>query len=489
MMAVSSSVRTIPENGIAALAGWLAAAVALAGLAAVQPAVAAGAAAGAAAVAAWRWPRAVGSVGAWVVLALRPSLDAFSVRGLGLSPFALDPSVIVGVAVLGLAAVLALRRARDGRRVWPDRTLLRTHVWLLAAYAIGFYSGSRLYGGAGFGEGAREMVRVASIIAAFLLVLWWAEADAGRYRLGWTALAVGAVIPVVVALGELVTQVGYREPSGLLRLEGTFSHPNAFGQYLAPFVLVAVGAAIAGRGAARLGSFAVAAALSVIVALTYSRTAILVVATGVAVLPLLRGRALGRGAVARAVIVVSLFIGLVWLIAGPYVEERFADISFGTTAWQLAVAGQSENSFQWRIINWGGLILLGMDHPLFGHGMGMTTQLNPLSNEENGLPFNAHNDFVRFFFETGLVGLICYVVYGLLLCSWALRQVRLAAPARGPTAQAVAAALLAMFFLTIGAPELSLNTASLYALYGMLALVRAGTPTPSPASSRPGPAR
>lgn len=48
--------------------------------AAAAPAVAAVIAAVAMAVAVWRWPRVAAGVGAFVVLAVRPSLDVFSER-------------------------------------------------------------------------------------------------------------------------------------------------------------------------------------------------------------------------------------------------------------------------------------------------------------------------------------------------------------------------------------------------------------------------
>jgi O-antigen ligase len=95
----------------------------------------------------------------------------------------------------------------------------------------------------------------------------------------------------------------------------------------------------------------------------------------------------------------------------------------------------------------------------------MTMHLNPLFDLNSGLPFNAHNDFVRFFFEGGLLGLLCYVAYGVLLCRWAIHR---AATREG---LGLAAALVAMLFLTAGTTELSLHTANLYTLYGMLALV------------------
>jgi hypothetical protein len=428
---------------------WLGAVVVAAVAAAAAPPVAAAIAACALALAVWRWPQVGLAVGAFVVLAVRPSLDLFSERRYGVGPFALDPAVVVGAATLLVAAVLALRRVHDGRRIWPDVSILRAHAWLVLAYGVAFSSGWRLFGVTGLGEGVRELVRVASVVAAFLIVAAWAEAHPSRYRQGWIYLALGAVIPIAVALAQLAGNTGFREPNGLLRIQGTFSHPNSFGQYLAPFVLVGVAVATTTRGATRWLSLAVAAGLVLLVTLTYSRTALLVVASGLVALPILQRRDLGLRSLGRALLVVVVVGVLGWLLVGRYVEQRFADVAINRMVWELALTGASENSFTWRLINWVGLI------------------------QENGLPFNAHDDFVRFFFESGAVGLLCYLIYGGLLWWWVQRRARRAPADRAATASAISAALLAMFFLTVGTTELSLHTANLYELYGMLALLTA----------------
>src|SRR5206468_3336094 len=152
------------------------------------------------------------------------------------------------------------------------------------------------------------------------------------------------VVPVGVAIWQLVSGQGNREIEGLNRLQGTFSHPNTFGPFLVPFIAVTLWQAQTSRGLSRLSSVIGAALLTLLLAMTYSRTAV--------------------------------------------------------------------------------LVALGMAHPLVGHGAGMTIVLNPMINGRTGLPYNAHNDFVRVFFEGGALGLVSYVVYGVLLCKWALQKAR-----------------------------------------------------------------
>jgi O-antigen ligase len=433
-------------------------------LAAVGPAVVLGALV-------YRWPERTLAAGAFAVLAIRPSLDIFSERRASIGPLTWEPAAAFGAAVLVAGAVLAMRRIRDGRRLWPDSAILVAHWWLAAAMAILFFSGARLFGAIGLAEGVREIARVASIVLGFLIVWWWLEGRPDRARSGWLFLLLGLIPPVATAGWQLATGRGFLEPGSGLRIQGTFSHPNSFAQYLVPFVLLAVSGIPGDRLKGQVWRVVAALGLSLLIVLSYSRTAILVLGTGLAVLPLVQRMSAKR--LAGTALAVLLVVGLGWLLVGPSILARFADVSFRASAIQAAMAGHSENSFQWRLINWHGLVLLGLHHPYLGHGAGMTTHLNPLINVDNGVRFNAHNDFVRFFFEGGVLGLACYLIYGVLLCRWAVRQARSLPAAVTPAAAAVAATLLAMLFLTAGITEFSLHTANQYAVYAMLALVAA----------------
>ena len=464
-------------------AGWVAVVAALSVAAAFSPLVIVAVGAAALVGAAWRWPNVALAAGALASLLLRPALDLFSERRLNAGILTLEPAVLFGTAILIVGATVLLRRARGGQRAWPDGELFRAHAWLAAAYGVMLVSGWWLYGTLGLGQGVRELARVGSVVCAFLVLWWWLEGSPSRRAWGWVCLCAGAVPPIAVSLYQLATGTGFPEPSGVVRIQGTFSHPNSLAQFLAPLILVAVAGAPRRTGWDRAWRLGVAVGLALLLALTYSRTGVLVLATGLVALLALQARAAGvagdRRALARGALILVVFALLGWLVAGGYIRERFGDISLSSAVWQEAAAGASENSFTWRLINWRGLIVLGLAHPWMGHGAMMTLQLNPLFNVENGVPFNAHNDFVRFFFEGGLLGLLCYVGYGALLCRWAVRR---AATAEG---LGLAAALVAMFFLTAGTTELSLHTANLYTLYALLALV---TPA-APAAAAPAPLR
>jgi O-antigen ligase len=328
-----------------------------------------------------------------------------------------------------------------------------------------------LYATVGLEQGVREALRVLSVLAAFLVVYWWCR-DAGHYRRGWIYLGAGALIPIGVSLWQLATGAGFSDIEGVYRIQGTFSHPNAYSQYLVAFIIVGVATLTSQRGILRAWIAVVTVGCTILVLLSYTRTAILALVVGLISLPVLQAPRLGYKTVLRTTVVLLLLGVLIWATGSEMIRERLSTLSLGRDALISAELGESENSFQWRLLNWGILISMGMEHPIAGHGAGMTTVLNPLS-ADNGVPFNAHDDFVRFFFEGGIVGLLLFTLYSVLICLWVVRRSRLVSPESRGSALGVAAAFLALGLMTGGTTELSLQTADLYQLYGMLALVAA----------------
>ena len=466
---------------------WLGLAVMIAATAAVEPRVSLLPAAVLTVLMAWRWTDVALSYSAILVLAIRPATDIFSNSRDPTASTALRPSPVIGLAVLLVATVVAAKRIRNRLPLWPVSQLRVIHYWLFAAYGIAVLSGSLGYGGEGMFVGLRELVRFASTIAALLVILWWVEGRPERYHEGWTLLFLGTIPPLSVAVWQWITGQGYAETEGLNRLYGTFSHPHSLGPYLVPFILFAAGGLTSSSWRGRAFRLFVIGFFTLILVLTYSRTALLVLLAGLIVLPFLHARRLGARAFMRTLAAIAVVLAIGWGIAGGAVKERFANISVDREVLEAALAGQSENSFTWRILNWGILTRMGIERPLIGHGAGMTTVLNPLVNYDyGGKPFNAHNDFVRWFFEGGALGLICYVIYGVLLCRWALRRSLEASKEAAPAAFAVAAALIAMIFLSLGTTEYSSQTAVLYQFHGILALLtvvpmRKGDPVPTPA--------
>ena len=81
----------------------------------------------------------------------------------------------------------------------------------------------------------------------------------------------------------------------------------------------------------------------------------------------------------------------------PSIAGRFADLGSSTSA-----AGYSSNSLSWRFSYWGDVLPLANADPITGIGLNMSS----LATSQQKEP---HNDFLRAYVETGIVGTIAYL--------------------------------------------------------------------------------
>jgi hypothetical protein len=303
-----------------------------------------------------------------------------------------------------------------------------------------------------------------------MLAIWWQDDSRDR---GWQPalllIIVASMFPIAVGVVQALTGTGNHEDSNLNRLYGSFTHPLSYGPYLLPLVILGVAAVVRMRGPGRLLAMAYTATTATL--LFYNRTTILLLFVGLAVYAMLELAQVRLRNVVRFGAGMAALVIVGWLVFGSQISERFSGISITSGAIQEALTSGSQNSFQWRIVNWAILIQLGLSHPIVGHGLGMTTVLNPLIQASSGIPFNAHDDYVRFFFEGGLIGLGIYTAFVLTLAVWLLRARRaLPVPDQG-VAYAIIASLASLYVFSVGTTEMSLQTGVLCQTYLLIAIL------------------
>lgn len=122
----------------------------------------------------------------------------------------------------------------------------------------------------------------------------------------------------------------------------------------------------------------------------------------------------------KLIAVFSVFVILgVGLLISPTFSNRVHSISNSS--------GQ-EQSVNERFLMWYSAICMGIEHPLLGVGMGnyeseyQNHYISPLAKEPEVR--HAHNNFIQFFAENGIVGLLSYLVLevSIFLCSWRRRK-------------------------------------------------------------------
>ena len=99
----------------------------------------------------------------------------------------------------------------------------------------------------------------------------------------------------------------------------------------------------------------------------------------------------------RRLLIGGLVIGaVVALAAVPTIAERFADLGASTSP-----NGYATNSLVWRFDYWDEVIPLAARDPVTGIGLGMSSFETVQAKEP-------HNDPLRAYVETGIVGLLAY---------------------------------------------------------------------------------
>lgn len=331
------------------------------------------------------------------ILLVRTSLDALKL-GPG-SSVGLDPAAAVAVLFMAAGALWLVARRRLAPPA-PASPLRWPMAFFLLAGLVSAMSSPRL------GASLLEAARIAAVVM-MVLVLEALLVKRSYARPLLIAVFGSAVIPLAVAAYQVSSGTRIFQAGGFSRITGTFLHPNPFAIYLTLVLVMGMALVPHVRGWARVGLVALIGPCVVFLILTYTRTAWIAALVGLLVVGALQSRKL----------IVGLLVGAaVILVAVPSVLGRFADVGE-----ERHLSGTPGNSLVWRFEYWGTALSLVEGHTITGIGLKMTQ----FETEEAKAP---HNDFIRTYVETGLLGLGAYLALLVALVRTARRSVATALP-------------------------------------------------------------
>lgn len=397
-----------------------------------------------------------------VVLVLRASIDlaklsnvasAGQAAGTSATPRALDPSSLLGIVFL-LAAALWLAAQHRQRGSLPGSTLRRALLVFVAAAILSVPASANLQ------ASAVDLLRVLAAVAMFIVL---EQLITSRTILRRVLLAVylSALFPLVyTTFGFLVGHPPSEVKNSLTRITGTFGQSNAFGRYL--MLLIIFGVALyphLGRRL-RLALGGIVALSSVFLLLTYTRTAMIGAVIGLLVVGLLQSKRVLLGLVV---------LGICALLVVPQLSTRFTGLAATTTG--------SGNSLAWRLGYWTEVLPLANSNPVTGRGLNTT----PYLTEQAKQP---HNDFVRVYVETGLIGLGAYLAMLVALVALGVRAIR-ASPRSFDRGVAVGYLGCAVAFVAVSVASNTLSdVVILWYLFAFAAATAAILQHPSPGRDR-----
>jgi putative inorganic carbon (HCO3(-)) transporter len=349
------------------------------------------------------------------LLVLRPTLDAF--RDVTVGPFSVTD--LVGVTIIITAIPPLVGSATHMPTARPFRMFM-------AYAAIGSVYGLLMAGSHSASAYFTGVVRLLTVLLTATVLY-----NIGRTRplLVAKLIIVSAIVPCGYALVQTASGKGLSKASygpaedAVVRGSGTFDHPNALATFAA-FALVAALAMIIDRRntqAVRIGCLVLTVLFTATIVETFTRS--VWVATPVAILLMT--------AASRRLF--AAICGLTVAISGA--------LYLGAQSIAIRLSGTSSLAYRQRL--WAGLLHhMPLTAIPFGIGLGQVNALVSAVSVQQGLlqVEQVHNDYLRVFIETGIVGAALY--YGAIALT--LKYCWSTARAAGQDSDARSAARIAL---------------------------------------------
>ena len=312
-----------------------------------------------------------------IVLAVRPSLDDLIADEFG----TFQPSAILGILAILVTALHLIGRRASG--LWKRPTPLG---FAFMGFFLLFIPSFITSVDRGISQGA--MFGLASVVLLYLAIEQHLIDDTRFLYKILIASGLGMIVPIVTGFVQFFF-TGTLDPggSGLVRIDGSFAHPNTFATYL---------------------SFAVLLVISLIPTLELKHKLVAIAASGVGAFLLVSTFARGAwGSFLLGTLLLAARINkmLVFAIIGgagligvgvPGVRSRIINLTSSTGP---GGAPKTDDSIGWRFGYWERIWPLSSRNPVSGVGIDATKTLTPEAKDP-------HNSFLQAYLEGGILGAI-----------------------------------------------------------------------------------
>jgi putative inorganic carbon (hco3(-)) transporter len=313
-------------------------------------------------------------------------------------------------------------------------------------------------------------LRVATVLFPYALAAYLFRTPQRVLRMV-DVLAISFAIPAAYGLWQFVSRSGYyQEGTGVMRIQGTFVHPNAFGIFLVVFLAVFFCQARVQSGIRKLAAIVIVGAAAFLIAMTYARVAwvgALVVMLTVGILA------------KRPAVVLLPLLAVVALFTIPGLSNRAADL---TTIFQPGGGGSLQGRYEiWESAysDWLGVTeardstLATALNRLAGTGPGAINYHTARGGA--GEAYAAHNDYLAILSDYGIFGLSMYLMMFCVLIVFAFRTWK---ATRGTVMEAIPLSLVALLLailamsLTDNIFEATQNQLYVWTLAGLAVAVK-----------------
>ncbi len=348
------------------------------------------------------------------LLLIRPTIDYFrDITILHVQETAINVNAALSMIVF-LWAMLMFIRHRAALQTIP----FKLPIILLCA-VIG---GSVIYSVAP-GTTAIEAMKFFNLMALFLLSWIFVKTKTITLPQFTTTIVLSAIVPIAFGLLQLVTNSGIATLEIRDRIYGTFAHPNVFAFFLLFLLTLLIQYSIIAPTAwwqkergMRTITFVFLFALLL---MTYTRAALI----GLLIFLLTLGMLSYRKFLLRCIVTVAGF----YLLFYPLNQFLIANYNYSLAdlpiVARLTTRSDEADSISWRMALVQETIPIMAMRPVHGYGFGTFPIVWDAQRGFTHLfddSAESHNDYLRFMLETGVIGLLLYLLFlmYLLLMAW-----------------------------------------------------------------------
>lgn len=335
----------------------------------------------------------------------------------------------VGIALLGLMILILKRRE------------LGSFPLLLPFSLLFFWGGMTLFYSLYPKVTLQELLRVFDLFALSFLAYVTVKQTRDFKQL-LQAFFLSSILPILFGIYQFVFHIGLSDENvSVLRIFGTFSHPNVYSLYL--YAMIVFGALylllFADRGVKRILMLGILGIFAVMLMLTFAR-------------------------VAWVALFVFIFLGALFryrLLLFPLLLLPFVLFTFSPSFQERVIESfhpDPDSSIVWRQELWHDVTRYSIqeERVLLGSGMDTFPKVSESIRGTTHGPNDPHNDFVKFFIEGGVLGVSIFILY---LASLVWLMVKHYRESKKGSALQLAFGIMILFFLTI---ELSALTDNIF---------------------------
>lgn len=315
-----------------------------------------------------------------ITLAIRPALDDLIADEFG----TFQPSAILGILVILVSLLHLISRKSTGN--WRRMTPLG---WAFIGFFVLFIPSFVTSIDRGVSQGA--MFGLASVMLLYLAMEQLLLEDGRNLWKLLAASGIGMIVPTITGFVQFFF-TGTLDPggSGLVRIDGSFAHPNSYATYLCFAVLIAISVVPTVEVKQKLVVLAAASLGGFLLIATFARGAWASFLIGAMVM---------AARINKKLVIVIMVVAVCVAAVVPGVGDRLSNLTATTGA---NGGAKTDDSLGWRIGYWEKVAPFFWDNPVSGLGIDATKTRTIEAKDP-------HNSFLQAFIEGGVLGGLGFV--------------------------------------------------------------------------------